>query len=1174
MHLKKWSLGFAAFAMIAVAGAGAISLSAPEGAAADSEQGFSERLKTVLQTAWTRSGGGVWSSRSTDRRLDAPARNGTISEAGSEGGLGTRLRTLAATLGLGGDVNALNASPPDSPAGHADTAPDGRGTYIVVFDESPLATYESEVPGLAAPQMVVGKTGKLKLDVTSAQANAYVAHLEQQQMLHQRNIENAVGRGLGVRMRMQHAVNAIVTDLSREEAARIERMPDVKLVEAYREYVMDTDTGPRHIGVEPVWTGSDKGSAGAFRGEGVVFGIIDSGINFGSPSFAAQDPVDGYSHVNPLGSGNFLGTCQAGQVDEGRCNAKLIGGYDFVCGAPGNQCGVANIREEPGFGDTSGHGTHTASTAAGNQRVATYSGVSRRISGVAPRGNIIAYDVCYTNTATGQGLCPSVSSVAAVNQAIADGIVDAINFSIGGGSQPWSEVVSLAFLSASNAGIYVAASAGNSGPGPNTLGHVEPWVSSTAAAQHGRGSFGILMQVTGPAPVPSALTAIVLNEGSNGVAHTATIPASTPLVVSPTFAASDDGCNAFAANTFQDAIAVVRRGGCSFTIKTDNASAAGAIAVVIANNTSGGLIPSVPGTTVPAFGAQQADGVALANFHTANPNATAMIGFPAVPLPNVADALASFSSRGPAGSFDLVKPDITAPGVSILAAYAGATITGFEDLVDIISGTSMASPHQAGAAGLIRQARPSWSPSEIKSALMMTAVEEVFLEDQVTPADPFARGAGRVRVDRAINAGLVMHESGSNYLAADPANGGDPASLNQPSMARRSCGQSCVFTRTFRNTRSFAQVWRASLAGLNGTVTPTMISVAPGQTATVQITINAAGIPANGVWNFGKLTLEPRVQSRIRSEAPLTALHLPIAVAVQPPVIVIPAIVNASVAAGATGSGSTSIENQGGSPLNFTVDNSGTGLVPIYEAARGAINSGFRNTSFTDPGVAGNNAQFSSDDFTLGGSTSISSLSAEGFVVSGATLAATASNISWSIFADASGVPAGDPETSPGTALWSYTAAPTAPGVSTAGGTIALDLAAAGQNVTLPAGRYWLVVRTRSAFANRWAQFASATGDGSFASINVSTTNTGAWAANTSFAGLNMRIIGEVACGAPWLGAFSPNVGVVAPGATTPVTFAVNAGSLTAGTYTGVYCVTSNDPVRPKVAGRISLQVN
>src|SRR5690606_4479519 len=157
-------------------------------------------------------------------------------------------------------------------------------------------------------------------------------------------------------------------------------------------------------GAASLWNASPT----PFRGEGMVIGIIDSGINFGSPAFAAVDD-SGYHHVNPLGSGNYLGTCAPGGVDAGRCNDKLIGGYDFVCEAPGNQCGVAGVREEPGFGDTNSHGSHVAAAAAGNAWTAHYRGNALRISGVAPRANIIAYDACYTQVSTGRGLCPNVS---------------------------------------------------------------------------------------------------------------------------------------------------------------------------------------------------------------------------------------------------------------------------------------------------------------------------------------------------------------------------------------------------------------------------------------------------------------------------------------------------------------------------------------------------------------------------------------------------------------------------------------------------------------------------------------------------------------------------------------------------------------------------------------------
>ncbi|MCW5580109.1 MAG: protease inhibitor I9 family protein, partial [Luteimonas sp.] len=214
----------------------------------------------------------------------------------------------------------------------------GEGTYIVVFREPAAASYQGGIAGLAAPAKRATASGKLRADMRSPQAKAYVRHLQERQGQLERGIAQAIGRQPQVSKRFQHAINGIVAELGEAEAARIGRMSDVLLVEEYREYVLDTDTGPALIGAPPVWDGSNTGATAAYQGEGVVFGILDSGINFGSPSFAAVDPIDGYAHTNPLGAGNYLGTCAAGGVDEGRCNDKLIGGYDFVCGAPGTTC--------------------------------------------------------------------------------------------------------------------------------------------------------------------------------------------------------------------------------------------------------------------------------------------------------------------------------------------------------------------------------------------------------------------------------------------------------------------------------------------------------------------------------------------------------------------------------------------------------------------------------------------------------------------------------------------------------------------------------------------------------------------------------------------------------------------------------------------------------------------
>jgi hypothetical protein len=1088
---------------------------------------------------------------------------GARTKSMADGGRSNGLASFAAALGLGGTAAQSTPAGPAHAAAASDA--DSQGTYIVVFREPALGTYQGEVAGLPAPKRRADARGKVRLDVKGAQARNYVAYLRGRQAEHETKLARVAGRALGIRSRMQHAVNGFVADLTAAEAAQIQSLPEVMLVEAYREYPLLTDLGPRLIGAEPVWDGTNTGAPAAYQGEGIVFGIIDSGINFESPSFAAVDPLDGYAHVNPLGTGSYLGTCAPGQVDAGRCNNKLIGGYDFVCGAPGNQCGLTNIREEPGFGDTSGHGTHTASTAGGNRRDADFRGAPRRISGVAPRANIVAFDVCYTNTSTGQGLCPNVSAVAAIEQAIVDGVVDVFNYSIGGGSQPWSESVSLAFLNATNAGIYVAASAGNSGPGPNTLSHNEPWVASTAASQHGRANFSLLFQVTGPSPVPSSLTAIVIDEGLNGVAHTATL--SAPLKVSAGIDSTDDGCVAYAAGHFTGTIAMIRRGTCSFAIKANNASAAGAVAVIIANNAAGTVAPSVPGTTVPVFGMQQADANAVRDFAIANPSATVQVGFPAVAVPNTVDALASFSSRGPAGTFSLIKPDIAAPGVNILAAYAGTTITGHANLVSAINGTSMASPHQAGAAGLIRQARPTWTVPEIKSALMMTAVTEMFLEDQVTPANAFARGSGRVRVDRAINAGLVMHETGANYLAANPATGGNPSMLNQPSMANRSCFESCTFTRQFRNTLSSSQNWTARVEGLKATVSPNLVAAAPGQVVTVTVTVDSKAIAPNGTFEFGQLVLDPTGGGQ------LPTLRLPIGVAVQPPVVTVPAVVSASAfTIMPSRSTSTTIGNVGGSTLAYSVDNTGTALVPVYAGFKGAVTSGFRSVVYTDPTTAAAQAAFAADDFVLAAETQITSLSTEAFTVSTFNIA-NYSSVTWSIYPDVGGNPAGNPHNASGAAVWTYTAAPTSAGASMTATGISLNLLTAGQNVVLPPGRYWMVTNVRSSFANRWAWYGSADGDGSFRTMTIATDGSGAWVNTTSFAGLAMKVDGRVTCGAPWMGAFTPGSGNVAPGSNQPVTVRVNAAGLAKGNYLGYYCVSSNDPQTPKIAGRLALSV-
>ena len=1095
-----------------------------------------------------------------------------------------RLTIAVSLIGLaaiaGAAVHGLSGDTP-ADAGQIGGAPSPRAAhsglethtsrYIVLYREAPLSTYHGDIAGLPAPRRLAGaqnpnsastkSAGGGRIDVNSAQARGYVRHLDTVQRDHERGIGALLGRPLAIERRMHHAVNGVVTRMTQNEAARIAKLPGVELVEEYREYPLATDVGPQLIGAPALWNANPTN----FRGEGVVVGILDTGINFGSPAFAAVDDT-GYRHVNPNGSGNFIGTCAPGGVDEGRCNDKLIGGWDFVCGPPGNTCGVAGIREEPGFGDTNSHGSHTASTAAGNAWTANYRGRDIRISGVAPHANIIAYDICYTIAATNQGQCPNTSAVAAVDQAIADG-VDVINYSIGGGASPWGEAVSLAFLNASDAGVFIAAAAGNSGPGPNTTGHRQPWTSTTAAAQHGRGAFAYLLQVTGPGAVPPALQAVELTEGSGGAVFGASLPAGTPLRVSARIDTADDGCAAFAPGSFANAVAVVRRGTCNFSVKVNNAAAAGAVAVVIANNQSALTTPSVPGTGVPAFLAAQTDSDALRDFAAGNGNSsTAGINFPPVAIPNTPDVLAGFSSRGPALGLDLIKPDVTAPGVNVLAVISGTTLTGGENLVGLLSGTSMASPHQAGAAALLRQAQPGWTSAEIKSALMMTARQEVFREDEVTPADPFDMGAGRIQVDRATRAGLVLNETTANYLAADPATGGDVSALNLASMEKSECVGSCTFQRSFRHAQGRPELWLAQVKGLHGIAFPPIFVSAQGSQTAVKVLVLSQNFAKDGSWHFGQLELKPL----LNRDSP--QLHLPIAVSVPPPAIALaPPQVALSLPAGSRGFVDFSIGNTSAAPLEFRVDNTGSASRSLVDASAEGVSSGFRSTVYTDPASAGLPAQFSSDDFTLAESTRLSKLFSAGFVSSGQPLASTAASLNWSVYADNAGSPGSHPLA--GNALWSFTAAPNAAGVSVQGADITLDLAAAGQSLELAPGRYWLVVSARSSFANRWVWFASNTGDSQFRTIAPDAGGAGAWVAGAGFAGLAYRVEGQSACGAPWIGAPQRAFGRVPGKASFANRVRISTAGLAPGAHSGYVCVASDDPLRPKVALRVALTV-
>jgi subtilisin family serine protease len=1077
--------------------------------------------------------------------------------------------------------------------------------YIVRFKEAPLALYDGSLPGLASIPQKSETGGRAKLDVHSAAAQAYVAYVANAQSSHVSAMNTLLGRTIPVEHQMQYAINAIVVTLSGDEAQKLAKLDGVAGVTHDSYQQLATDIGPGFIGAANIWWGASAGVdtlfAGGFdsnqmyRGEGVVIADVDTGYNSNSPSFAGTDD-SGYAFINPLGANNYLGLCNPSSTEQpaptlftvpfAGCNNKVIGAYDFI-----------DTKTPFSAEDYQGHGSHTASTAGGNTRNGTIGAYNARISGVAPHANMVIYYAC---SAAG---CPTSSTTAAVDQAVQDSVIDALNFSISGGTDPWNDPTSLAFLGAADSGIFIAAAAGNTGTSvpnaiPGTANHLEPWVTTVAAANHTGGDLGYFLTVSGAgAPPPVGMNTA---PGSTQPSHAIT---AASLKVSPNFSAAND-CAAFPAGTFTGKFAIMQfiNGPCGTNAMAANAKAAGAVDVLLVNQTDD-YINSGAVQTIPVFTTTSVQGHALAAFVNANTSATANVSFPAnTRLPVTPDSLASFSLLGPS-TFDVIKPDVQAPGIAILAAFnnanandssnhavppSGANVLGFDD------GTSMATPHTTGSGALMLGLHPDWTPMEAKSALMMTAKEAGLTKsDHVTPSDFYDRGAGRLQDDIAAKAGLVLNETGLNFLNADPSQGGDVRTLNLASMQNANCvtptsatasTATCSFTRKFRSTQPTSVTYAATLTGVAGTVTPSSLAVVAHGTRSVDIAVDASTYASDGTAHFGELVLTP-------SDTTLPTLHLPIAIALQPPAIsVSPAQVAISIAHGSTTKNATlTVTNTGGPTLTVskTNDTAGNGsYVVLDQPSQG--NLGDYSDFFPDipEGL------YIAEDFqTTAASTNLDKLSFPGFVTGATALSGFAGTpITFQIYTDNAGAPSGNPETVAPSYVWSYAATiGSNAGLNLDNNTISLDLVAAGAPPTaLPPGRYWVTVFPQIPYgatgAGPWAWFESPVTFGNNAHVINPAGDFGIgtnWIAITdpangdSFPGMAIHIEGQVPCGATWLST-SPSSLSLSGLSSAPVTVTADSTKFpgAATSANGFLCLDSNDAKFPVLAVPVSATQN
>jgi subtilisin family serine protease len=547
--------------------------------------------------------------------------------------------------------------------------------------------------------------------------------------------------------------------------------------------------------------------------------------------------------------------------DASDCNQKLIGARYYNEGWGGN-AGIDALLpfEFNSPRDHNGHGSHTSSTAGGNAGVAATgpASVFGSVSGIAPRARIASYKACWSVPGTA-GSCQSVDLLAAIDQAVADG-VDVINYSISGTRTNFRDPVEIAFLFAADAGVFVAASAGNSGPTSATVAHPSPWITTVAAGTHDRDGRGSVTLGNG-ATYDGASSADAAGPAPLIVASEAALPGASPTAVALCFTADDNGgAPVLDPAKVTGKIVVCDRGATARVNKSRAVLDAGGVGMVLVNPSPNSLNADLH--FVPTVHVGPADGAAI-KAYAATAGATASIARSTIVYGNPAPFTATFSSRGPlqAGVGDLLKPDVIAPGQDILAAVAPPGNAGRD--FDFYSGTSMSSPHVAGLAALLTDLHPDWSPMAIKSALM-TSASDVLDGPNTNPAVIFRQGAGHVRPNSAMDPGLVYDSGFDDWLAficATQPQGLDatcnalwnagfsrnPSDFNAPSIAIGALPGVETVTRTVTNVSGADLSVAASVSGMNGVdvvVSPSSLTLAAGESAsfTVSFTRTTAAL--------------------------------------------------------------------------------------------------------------------------------------------------------------------------------------------------------------------------------------------------------------------------------------------------------------------------------------------
>ena len=588
-------------------------------------------------------------------------------------------------------------------------------TVVIQMQAEPLAAFYAQQRQTRGP-------------VSPGVQQAYQADLANAQTV----VANGI-RSLGGRVISQYtkAYNGLLVRVPAGQLQALQRLPGVAAIRQAPVHVPALSNSVPHIRADEVI--EDLG----YDGEGTTIAIIDTGVDYTHATFGGPGTPEAYEE-------NDRTVIEPGTFP----TEKVIGGFDFAGAdydADSDDPALNTPNPDPDPLDGDGHGTHVASTAAGE-------GVEGKLGhGVAPGAKIYALKVFGEPAGSTNLAVNAIEWALDPNQDndLSDH-VDVINMSLGSafGIADLLEPGIVAVEYATRLGVVVVASAGNNGDVSYITGAPAAADSAISVAASTTG-FLTGPTITLPETVESPRSQIIYNPGGfdDNTGHFET-GVTAPVTYVGNLFDDDLLCTipdeAAGTTPLDGQIALIQRGVCGFSDKANNAAELGAVAAIIFNHAAGGntLVNMVgPPVAIPVGFVAHDDGLILVSAHGETVDISAENDVVIVPDPYLsADTVADFSSRGPRSLDAFQKPDVTAPGASIFAAKMGSGDEGVS-----FSGTSMSAPHVAGVAALIRQAHPDWSPEQVKAAIMNTATDLL-----IGSAEVPRQGAGRVDAFRAV----------------------------------------------------------------------------------------------------------------------------------------------------------------------------------------------------------------------------------------------------------------------------------------------------------------------------------------------------------------------------------------------------------------------------------------